>query len=82
MSDSEICLLIWSSVSCKYVWVMSLEHKTTVIISNFACKIMSLKQKTFKFSDSMVLKDSRPQGYKTFFMLNSTEHEISTAHKN
>ena len=21
------------------------------------------------------------QGYKTFFMLNSTEHEISTAHK-
>ena len=21
-------------------------------------------------------------GYKTFFMLNSTEHEISTAHKN
>ena len=24
----------------------------------------------------------RPQGYKTFFMLNSTEHEISTAHIN
>ena len=24
----------------------------------------------------------RPQGYKTFFMLNSTEHQISTAHKN
>ena len=23
-----------------------------------------------------------PQGYKTVFMLNSTEHEISTAHKN
>ena len=23
-----------------------------------------------------------PRGYKTFFMLNSTEHEISTAHKN
>ena len=22
-----------------------------------------------------------PQGYKTFFMLNSTEHDISTAHK-
>ena len=22
------------------------------------------------------------RGYKTFFMLNSTEHEISTAHKN
>ena len=25
---------------------------------------------------------SWPRGYKTFFMLNSTEHEISTAHKN
>ena len=24
---------------------------------------------------------SRPRGYKIFFMLNSTEHEISTAHK-
>ena len=25
---------------------------------------------------------NRPRGYKTIFMLNSTEHEISTAHKN
>ena len=25
---------------------------------------------------------SGPRGYKTFFMLNSTEYEISTAHKN
>ena len=24
---------------------------------------------------------ARPRGHKTFFMLNSTEHEISTAHK-
>ena len=24
----------------------------------------------------------RPRGYKTIFMLNSAEHEISTAHKN
>ena len=24
----------------------------------------------------------RSRGYKTFFMLNSTEHKISTAHKN
>ena len=23
-----------------------------------------------------------PRGYETFFILNSTEHEISTAHKN
>ena len=25
---------------------------------------------------------TRPRGYKTFFMLNSIEYEISTAHKN
>ena len=25
--------------------------------------------------------DIRPRGYKTFFILNSTEHKISTAHK-
>ena len=25
---------------------------------------------------------SRPRGYKTFLVLNSAEHEISTAHKN
>ena len=30
----------------------------------------------------MVNHQNRPQGYKTFFMLNLTEHEISTAHKN
>ena len=29
----------------------------------------------------MVHCKTRPRGYKTFFMLNSTEHEISTAHK-
>ena len=29
------------------------------------------------------IKAARPQGYKTFFMLNTTEHEIiPTAHKN
>ena len=28
------------------------------------------------------LTNTRYQGYKTFFMLNSNEYEISTAHKN
>ena len=27
-------------------------------------------------------KQTTPRGYKTFFKLNSTEHEITTAHKN
>ena len=30
----------------------------------------------------VLLRENRPQGYKTLFVLNSTEHEISTAHKN
>ena len=30
----------------------------------------------------LLLQKHRPRGYKTFFMLNSTEHKISTAHKN
>ena len=34
------------------------------------------------FSNSLDTDQAvRPQGYETFFMLNSTEHEISTAHK-
>ena len=28
------------------------------------------------------VRNIRPRGYKTFFMLNSTEHGISTVHKN
>ena len=28
------------------------------------------------------LSSTWPRGYKTFFMLNSTEHEISLGHKN
>ena len=31
----------------------------------------------------MMIHENRPRGYKTLiFMLNSNEHEISTAHKN
>ena len=47
-----------------------------------------LVQLVFKISNTDLLmvspeiRDSKPQGYKSFFMLNSTEHEISTAHKN
>ena len=32
-------------------------------------------------SDKFIVWLPRPQGYKTFFMLNSAEHEISNAHK-
>ena len=30
---------------------------------------------------NFLLEETRPQGYKTFFMLNSTEHEFFPAHK-
>ena len=37
--------------------------------------------KQLAFSKNLIYEsiNPRPQGYKTFFMLNSTEHEISTA---
>ena len=40
----------------------------------FACK-----QQLYVFADNLCKIWSR--GYKTLFMLNSTEHDISTAHK-
>ena len=36
----------------------------------------------FNSSKCQVLHITWPQGYKTFFMLNLTEYEISTIHKN
>ena len=44
---------------------------------NFGGKSWNLFNMIFQLNQS-----DRSQGYKTFFMLNSTEHEISTAHKN
>ena len=39
--------------------------------------------KPFLVSQSFFLRKKEGfQGYKPFFMLNSTEHEISTAHRN
>ena len=39
-------------------------------------------QSLSKILNSNYLTEYWPRGYKTFFMLNSTEHEISTVHKN
>ena len=47
-------------------------------------KITSLqfKARSIKYIDSLCADIStRPRGYKTFFMLNSVEHEILNAHK-
>ena len=33
------------------------------------------------FENNYLYKETRPRGYKTYFMLNSVEHEILNAHK-
>ena len=50
-----------------------------------ACRLLFLKKGlNFEGENGSHIKTVlyRPQGFKTFFMLNSTEHKISTAHKN
>ena len=50
---------------------LTMQHATTMFGPENASKLLNYYEVR-----------SRPRGYKTFFMLNSTEHEISTAHKN
>ena len=42
----------------------------------------SILVRSTQFANNSGQSDFWPLGYKTFFMLNSTEHEISPAHKN
>ena len=52
-------------------------------ISIFTAKTGHILPENIVNLDQQASKEAtRPRGYKTFFMLNSTEHEISTAHKN
>ena len=66
----------------------------TEILLNGTLSLNSINQTTYKmicltifllstddFANCLNVRPG-PLGYKTFFMLNSTEHEISTAHKN
>ena len=38
-------------------------------------------QKSSEYYQESACNKAKPRGYKAFFMLNSTEHEIATAHK-
>ena len=49
--------------------LISVEH---IFYNLEACLAVVLKRTAFK---------TWPRGYKIFFMLNSTEHEVSSAHK-
>ena len=42
---------------------------------------MQQQQQNFKESNDEQVCSYRPRGYKTFFVLNSVEHEILNAHK-
>ena len=49
-------------------------HNTVMILCDEGAGLVAM-------NNSNIICDLWPRGYKTFFMLNSTEHEISTAHK-
>ena len=64
------------SPSILYILSLSLETATEISLSNgYVLYFQTIDNKVSK--GAMI----RPRGYKTFFMLNSAEHEISTAHK-
>ena len=59
--------------NCKQnIMSLSLLVGTTVILEILTCNLLIC---------TSLLYQTRLRGYNTFFMLNSTEHEISTAHK-
>ena len=47
----------------------------------FFNKFSTLGYLAFHYNGRVELVATRPRGYKTFFMLNSVEHEIFPAHK-
>ena len=57
------------------LWEMSL------LLQKVNNLILYLPVMSFASCFGNILYPDQARGYKTFFMLNSTEHEISTAHK-
>ena len=68
-SDAVFILLI-NVIMPTFVGILTFISRINFILSLDRIKIKFYNLETWR------------QGYKTFFMLNSTEHEISTAHKN
>ena len=64
-----------SSVACQES--MNVIWKHGIIISIFKVSEVFLS----RYKPLLFAQKSRPLGYKTSFVLNSTEHEISTAHR-
>ena len=53
------------------------KQKENVIVAYLGNGLLSFNQQYL----ITLVSSCRPRGFKTFFMLNSTQHEISTAHK-
>ena len=64
-----------SSVACQES--MNVIWKHGIIISIYKVSEVFLS----RYKQLLFAGKSRPRGYKTYFQLNSTEHEISTAHR-
>ena len=61
-------------------WLILFELANTTVTAKIDVRMFEV----LMYSDqtSRMVKLIWPRGYKTYFMLNSTEQEISTAHKN
>ena len=51
-------------------------------VENHMLRLICHHARVPAFMFFVLFSNTWPRGYKTFFVLNSTEHEISTAHKN
>ena len=87
--------LVQYNFEAEYLWKVNLKILNSGITLKTLTHVFKLTCKSFNIQTVLLLFDmfclnlcehlhiyAWPRGYKTFFMLNSTEHEISTAHKN
>ena len=60
---------------------LSLPRKSVVRLTDRPDMTLDVDVKQQHNNDNKVRLEIRPRGYKTFFILNSTEHEFCPAHK-
>ena len=84
--NNKKCLFL--NVVCLYIkWHFKINKLYSLILEPCFCLNILYHISLFTLSirtdrpEKTLLNKIRPQGYKTFFMLNSTEHEICPANK-
>ena len=70
-NENSCCDILLASLDDKDFSKSGYSHKETNLLPGFKSRLFSFR----------VTQLTRPRGYKTFFMLNSLEHEILNAHK-